>query len=116
MNAVPTSALVLLGAFVIGVLAGRAERRFVLLLAGVAVAVVASAVLAGVTAVPAGRADEWTRLLTVAVPPLVGFLAGWVCARGSWFTRIVVVAAAAILLASFPYAVAGAAVARLWPA
>ena len=114
MTGVPTSALVLLGVFVAGVLAGRSKRRFVLLLAGIVVAVVASAVLTGVTA-PGGRADEWTRLLTTAVPPLVAYLAGWLCARGSWFLRIVVVAAAAVLLASFPYAVAGGAVARLWP-
>ncbi|MDT7710240.1 MAG: hypothetical protein QOG20_5847, partial [Pseudonocardiales bacterium] len=54
-------------------------------------------------------------LYSAALPPLVVFLAGWLCARASWFTRIVVIAAAALLLAAFPYAAAGGATAGVLP-
>jgi hypothetical protein len=38
-------------------------------------------------------------------------VAGWLCARGSWLRRLLVVGVAAVLLATFPYAAAGRATA-----
>jgi hypothetical protein len=108
------AAVVLLVVFVIGVGAGTSKRRWGLLLVGIiAIAVVAFAVTASTTGPVGTRADDIARLYTTGVPPLVAFLAGWVCARGSWFARVVVVAAAALLLAVFPYPAAGQATADL---
>ncbi|OJY46898.1 MAG: hypothetical protein BGP03_27660 [Pseudonocardia sp. 73-21] len=101
---------------VVGIAAGRSKRRFGLLLIGIiAIAVIGFVVTAATTGAVGTRAADIARLYTIAVPPLVAFVAGWICARGSWFTRIVVIAAAALLLAAFPYANAGDATARLLP-
>lgn len=109
-------ALVLLAVFAVGVLAGRAKGRFLLLLAGLVVVVAAVAVVGGVTgtdlsAPPAVLGPRLADVYAVVVPPAVAFLAGWLVARGSWFARAVVVGAAVLLLAAFPYAAAGAATA-----
>ena len=103
---VPLSALVLVVVLVVGVVAGRAKGRYLLLLVGVVGTVVAGAVLAGVS-IPTGWSNRaaWVGgLLPIAVPLLVAFLAGWLCGRASWFFRILVLAAAALLVAFFPYA------------
>jgi hypothetical protein len=107
---VPTAAIVLLVVLVLGVVAGRAKGRFALLPVGLVVLAVAGAVVTGVTHL-GPNAAEWTRLLTTTVPLLVTFLAGWLVARGSWFSRIVVIAAAALLLAALPYSTLGSALA-----
>ena len=112
---VGAAALVLLVVFVIGVAVGTSRRRWGLLLAGVvAIAAIGFAITATSSGPVGVRADDIARLYTTALPPLVAFLAGWVCARGSWFTRVVVVAAAALLLAAFPYPAAGRATAELF--
>lgn len=112
MNTVTSAAAVLLVLVVVGVVAGRARSRFLLLLVGLVVLVVAAAVVSGVTA-PRADAAAWTRLLSTAVPLLVAYLAGWLCARGSLFGRLIVLGGAALLLATLPYPALGAAVARL---
>ena len=112
---VGAAALVLLVVFVVGVAVGRSKRRWGLLLAGVvAIVAIGFVVTATTTGALGTRADDIARVYTTALPPLVTFLAGWICARGSWFTRIVVVAAAALLLAAFPYPAAGRATAELF--
>lgn len=113
---VGAGAIVLLVVLVIGVAVGRSKRRFGLLLVGIiAVAVIGFVVTAATSGAVSMRAADIARLYTTAVPPLVAFVAGWLCAKGSWFTRIVVIAAAALLLAAFPYATAGGATADLLP-
>jgi hypothetical protein len=47
----------------------------------------------------------------LVVPPLVAFPAGWIAARASWFTRVVVVSATVLALAALPYGALGAATA-----
>jgi hypothetical protein len=112
---VGAAAVVLLVVFVIGVAVGSSKRRWGLLLAGVvAIAVIGFAVTATTTGAVSTRAEDIARLYSTALPPLVAFLAGWICARGSWFTRVVVVAAAALMLAAFPYPAAGRATAELF--
>lgn len=115
VGGVGVAAVVLLAVFVIGVAVGRSRRRWGLLLLGlVAIAAIGFAITAATTGAVGARADDIARLYSTALPPLVAFLAGWVCARGSWFARVVVVAAAALLLAAFPYPAAGRATADLF--
>ena len=113
---VPGGVGVLLVLLVVGVAVGRSKRHWGLLLIGVIAVAAIGFVVTAATGGPVGtRAGDIARLYTTAVPPLVAFVAGWICARGSWFTRIVVIAAAALLLAVFPYASAGGATADLLP-
>jgi glycerol uptake facilitator-like aquaporin len=113
---VGVGALVLLVVLVVGVAAGRSKRRFGLLLVGIIVIAVVGFVVTATTGGAVGpRAADLARLYSTALPPLVAFVAGWFCARGSWFTRIVVIAAAALLLAAFPYARAGEVTAAVLP-
>lgn len=109
-------AVVLLVVFAVGVLAGRAKGRVGLLLVGLAAVVVAGVVVAGVSgadpaAPPEVLGPRLADAYAVVVPPGVAFLAGWLAARGSWFARAVVVGAAVLALAVFPYAALGAATA-----
>ncbi len=114
LGGVGAAAVVLLVVFLIGVVAGRSKRRWGLLMAGVlAIAVLGFAVTATTAGAVSTRAEDIARLYSTALPPLVTFLAGWICARGSWFTRVVVVAAAALVLAAFPYPAAGKATAAV---
>ncbi len=110
------SALVLLGVFVLGVVAGRAKGRVVLLLGGLLLVAVLGLVLAVVGGVdPAAPPDvlgpRLGAVYALAVPPLLAFLAGWIAARASWPVRVVVVAATVLALAALPYAALGAATA-----
>ncbi len=110
------SALVLLGVFVLGVVAGRAKGRVVLLLAALLLVAVLGLVLAVVVGVdPAAPPDvlgpRLGAVYALAVPPLLAFLAGWIAARASWPVRVVVVAATVLALAALPYAALGAATA-----
>jgi hypothetical protein len=115
LGGVGVAAVVLLVVFVIGVATGSSQRRWGLLLLGViAIAAIGFAVTASTSGAVGTRAEDIARLYATAVPPLVAFLAGWFCARGSWFVRVVVVAAAALLLAAFPYPAAGRATADLF--
>jgi hypothetical protein len=103
------AALVLLVVLVVGVAAGRTKRRWTLLLAGLLGVLVLGIVIVAL-AEPAGtgdRAAAITALYTVAVPLVVAFTAGWLCGRGTWFRRLVVLGVAVVLLAAFPYAAAG---------
>ena len=73
-------------------------------------------VLAGVNGVDPGAPPDvlgprLAAVYAVAVPPLLAFLAGWIAARTSWFTRVVVVGVAVLALAALPYAALGAATA-----
>lgn len=109
-------ALVLLGVLVLGVLAGRPRGRVALLLGGLLVIAVLGVVLAAVNGVDPGVPPEvlgprLAAVYSLAVPPLVAFLAGWVAARASWTARVVVVAVAVLALAALPYAALGAATA-----
>ncbi len=108
---VGVAAIVLLVVFVIGVAAGSAKGRLLLFLVGIVAIAVIGFVVAGGTGGAGRGAAAITRLYTIALPPLLVFVAGWLCARGSWFTRIVVVAVTALLLAAFPYPAVGQATA-----
>jgi hypothetical protein len=105
--------LVLLVVLLVGVAAGRTKRRWILLFSGLlGVLVLGIAIIALTT--PAGTDDpaaKITSLYTVTVPLAVMFTAGWLCGRGSWFRRLVVLGVAVLLLAAFPYAAAGRATA-----
>jgi hypothetical protein len=106
--------LVLLVVLLVGVAAGRATRRWSLLFAGLLAVVVLGIVTTGVIgAAGAGLASAAgiTAVYAVAVPLVVAFVAGWLCGRGTWFRRLVVFGVAALLLAVFPYDVAGRATA-----
>ena len=109
----PVAAVVLGVVLLLGVLAARAKARWTLLLAGLAGALVVGIVVNAAGGGPPGddSAAEITALYQVSVPLAVPFAAGWLCGRGSWLRRLVVVAVAAVLLASFPYAAAGQATA-----
>lgn len=111
------AALVLLVVLLVGVSAGRSKKRFVLLLGGLVALAVAGFVLTAVAGQPAPNpAAGTTAFYAVALPLVVTYLAGWVCGRARWFTRLVVIALAALLLAAFPYDAAGRATAdRLDP-
>ncbi len=105
---------VLLVVLVIGFLAGRAKKRFGLLIGGVVGLIVVGVVLTVLTGVRMEDRLAWAAtLLPLTVPLLVAFLAGWLSARAGWFMKVVIVAAAVILLAAFPYAAASETTARL---
>jgi hypothetical protein len=98
-------AAILLVVLLVGVGAGRAKQRLTLLVAGVvAVAVAGFALTAMTTAPGTDRAGQLAAMYAVSVPLAVAYVAGWLCGRGSWFKRLLVVGAAAVLLAVFPYA------------
>jgi hypothetical protein len=107
---------VLLVVLVIGLLAGRAKQRWVLLLAGLVAVVVAALVVGGTGGVDLQGSREvvagrLAAVYAVVVPPAIAYVAGWLAARGTWFKRVLVVGAGILLLAAFPYAAAGAATA-----
>jgi hypothetical protein len=105
-------AAILLAVLLVGVVAGRAKQRLTLLVAGVVAVAVAGSVLTWMTTPPGtDRAGQLTALYAVSVPLAVAYVAGWLCGRGSWFKRLLVVGAAAVLLAVFPYAEAAQATA-----
>ena len=102
--------LVLVVVLVIGVFAGRATRRFTLLLAGLLAMLgigVGVTVLAAAPGAVADRAAELTGFYAVVVPLMVAYVAGWLCARGGLLWRLVVLGVAVLVLAVFPYADAG---------
>lgn len=103
------AAVVLLVVLLVGVAAGRAKGRWTLLAAGLCGVLVVGAVLTALTGGPPGDdpALEITALYTVTVPLAVAYAAGWLCGRGSWLRRFLVLGVAALLLAAFPYAAAG---------
>ncbi len=97
-----------------GVAAGRAKRRMSLLLAGLVAVIVLGVAATAVTGGPdPSRAAAIGRLYASVVPLAVAFLTGWLCGKASWFGRLIVIAVAALLLAAFPYTVAGRATAEL---
>jgi len=109
-----TAGAVLLGALLIGVLAGRAKQRFTYLVFGVLGTLGAVVALNALTRLPTGdRAAEFTGLYLLGLPLLTAYVAGWLCARGSWFSRLLVVVVAVALVLLFPYAQAGQSTAAL---
>mgnify|MGYP007039486919 CR=1 FL=1 len=94
---------VLLAVLLVGVLAGRAKRRLTLLVAGLVAVVGAGIAVTGMTSAGTDRVAQLTTLYAVALPLAVAFAAGWLCGRGSWLKRLLVIAVAAVLLAAFPY-------------
>jgi hypothetical protein len=105
---------VLLGALLIGVLAGRAKQRFTFLVFGVLGVIGAVIAFNAFVRPPTGdRAAEFTGLYLLGLPLLTAYAAGWLCARGSWFSRLLVVVAAVALVLLFPYAQAGESTAAL---
>lgn len=108
--------VVLVVVLVIGVLAGSAKQRWVLLLAGLVAVVVAALAFGGTSGLDlqgprAVVAERLAAVYTVVLPPAIAFVAGWLVARGTWFKRVLVVGAGILLVAAFPYAAAGAATA-----
>ncbi|MCO1656626.1 hypothetical protein [Pseudonocardia humida] len=113
-NSSAVAGAVLLGVLVIGILAGRAKQRLTLLLFGLLAMVgVVIALNALVRQQGGDRAAEFTGLYLLGLPLVAVYLAGWLCARGSWFTRVLVVVLAVALVLVFPYAQAGQATAAL---
>jgi peptidoglycan/LPS O-acetylase OafA/YrhL len=109
-----TVAAIVLGVvLLVGIFAGRAKARWTLLVAGLAAVLVLAIAVTAATGGPAGDASaaEITALYQLALPLGVAFAAGWLCARGSWLRRLLVLGVAALLLASFPYVAAGQATA-----
>lgn len=105
---------VLVAVLVIGLVAGCSRGRTGLLLAGLVAVVVIGTLAVGVPDLGGPRDALAARLATiyaVVLPPTIAFVAGWLLARGTWFRRALVVGAAVLLLAAFPYAAAGAATA-----
>ncbi|MFC4942211.1 hypothetical protein [Pseudonocardia sp. GCM10023141] len=106
------AAIVLAAVLLIGVVVGRSRGRFLLLLGGLVAIGVAGVVIA-YTGGTADKAAAMVRFYSIVVPVGAAFLAGWLCARGSLFKRLVVIAAAAILVAVFPFDAAGKASANV---
>lgn len=107
------AAAVLLVVLLIGFFAGRAKKRFGLLIVGLLGLIVVGVVLTIVTGVRIEDRRVWAgTLLPLTVPLVVAYLGGWLCARATWFVRAVIVAAAVIVLAAFPYAAVTEATAR----
>jgi hypothetical protein len=106
----------LLVALVAGVFAGWTNRRLFYLVVGI---VVVAVVGIGVTATnlppSAAQPERVGALYGVSIPLLVAFVAGWLCARGSWFTRVLVIILAVVVLAVFPYGAATTATAAVIP-
>lgn len=105
---------VLLGALLIGVLAGRATKRSAFLVFGLLGTVGVVIALNALMRPPTGdRTTEFTGLYLLGLPLVTAYLAGWLCARGSWFSRLLVVVVAVALVLVFPYAQAGRSTAAL---
>ena len=104
---------VLLAALLAGVLAGRAKGRWTLLAGGIVLIFAVGVVLTAVGGGPASEdpAAELTALYTITLPFLIAYVAGWLVVRGGWLRRVLVIAAGAVLLVAFPYAVVGQATA-----
>lgn len=100
---------VLLVVLFVGVAAGRAKTRWTLLFTGLVAILVVGIVLTAVGGGPDTEDPslELAALYTVTVPLALAYLAGWLAAHGSWLKRFLVVGAAVVLLAVFPYALAG---------
>ena len=111
--ATAVTGVVLLLVLAVGVAAGRAKGRWTLLAAGIVAIVAVGIVLTAVTGGPDTEdpAVELAALYTVTVPLALALLAGWLAAHGSWVKRFLVVAVATLVLAVFPYALAGRATA-----
>lgn len=108
------SVAALLAVLVVGLLAGRARNRLVLLAVGLVVFVVIGTPIVGVPDLAGPRdalAAQFAAVYSVVLPPTIAFVTGWLLVRGSWLRRAVVLAVAVLVLAAFPYAVAGAATA-----
>lgn len=105
--------IVLGGVLLVGVAAGRSKGRWALLVGGLVTVVVLGFAVNAATGGPPGDdpVAEITALYQLALPLAVAFVAGWLAARGSWLYRLLVLAVAAVLLASFPYVAAGQATA-----
>jgi hypothetical protein len=100
---------VLLVVLFVGVAAGRAKTRWTLLFTGLVAILVVGIVLTAVGGGPDTEDPslELAALYTVTVPLALAYLAGWLAAHGSWLKRFLVVVAAVVLLAVFPYALVG---------
>jgi hypothetical protein len=104
--------VVLLAVLLVGVAAGRAKGRWMLLTAGIVVIAAVGVVLTAAGRTPTEEpAAELTALYTITLPLAITYVAGWLVARGSWLRRFLVIAVGALLLVAFPYAVAGQATA-----
>jgi hypothetical protein len=104
---------VLLVVLIIGVVAGRAKGRWMLLVSGIVIIVAVGVVLTAAGGGPPtdDPAAELTALYTITLPLLIAYVAGWLVVRGGWLRRFLVIAVGALLLVAFPYAVAGQATA-----
>jgi hypothetical protein len=104
---------VLLVVLIIGVVAGRAKGRWMLLVSGIVIIAAVGVVLTAAGGGPSTEdpAAELTALYTITLPLLIAYVAGWLVVRGGWLRRFLVIAVGALLLVAFPYAAAGQATA-----
>jgi hypothetical protein len=104
---------VLLVVLIIGVVAGRAKGRWMLLVSGIVIIAAVGVVLTAAGGGPSTEdpAAELTALYTITLPLLIAYVAGWLVVRGGWLRRLLVIAVGALLLVAFPYAAAGQATA-----
>jgi hypothetical protein len=104
---------VLLVVLIIGVVAGRAKGRWMLLVSGIVIIAAVGVVLTAAGGGPSTEdpAVELTALYTITLPLLIAYVAGWLVVRGGWLRRFLVIAVGALLLVAFPYAAAGQATA-----
>jgi hypothetical protein len=104
---------VLLVVLIIGVVAGRAKGRWMLLVSGIVIIAAIGVVLTAVGGGPPtdDPGAELTALYTITLPLVIAYVAGWLVARGGWLRRFLVIAVGALLLVAFPYAAAGQATA-----
>jgi hypothetical protein len=104
---------VLLVVLIIGVVAGRAKGRWMLLVSGIVIIAAVGVVLTAAGGGPSTEdpAAELTALYTITLPLLIAYVAGWLVVRGGWLRRFLVIAVGALLLVAFPYAAVGQATA-----
>ena len=104
---------VLLVVLIIGIVAGRAKGRWMLLVAGIVLIAAVGVVLTAAGGGPPtdDPAAELTALYTITLPLVIAYVAGWLVVRGGWLRRFLVVAVSALLLVAFPYAAVGQATA-----
>lgn len=100
------AAIVLFVVLLAGVAVGRSRGRWTLLIAGLIAIAAAGVIITSTGGIP-DKAASMARFYTIVVPVGAAYIAGWLCARGSWFKRLIVLAAAALLVAVFPFDAAG---------
>lgn len=111
-NAPAVTGIVLLAVLLVGIAAGRAKGRWMLLVAGLVIIAAVGVVLTAAGGPPTDDpAAELTALYTITLPLVIAYVAGWLLVGGGWLRRFLVIAVGALLLVAFPYAAVGQATA-----